>query len=337
LVAGLLLWSCTRDAAAAEEPIDVDLTYEPPPSCPSKTELLEQVRKRVAPTWHSETDRRSFVVRIERLGDGSFSGRLEVGGARRGAEAREFHAGTCRDVSAALVVFIAIALDPATTEAPPVDEVIPPPELPEQTPRSLPPPAPSARPAPAVRPPRPPRPPPSTWAFTSGIDLTYLHAPRDTWGARVAAQLTHGKRGDRIAPALRLSWGYAGFDTFPRSGGKASFRFETARASTCAVVDLAPAPFTFEPCVGLDFGSLSARSNDIPQVGHASTSWSALAGALRVSWPVLPWLAIEGELGLEAPFTRPSFALIDPVRVVYRPPSVFFTGGAGIALTARFP
>jgi hypothetical protein len=185
--------------------------------------------------------------------------------------------------------------------------------------------------------PRPPRPRRPAWTWTSGFGLAYLHAPNDTFGARVDAQLARTLAGSPIAPALRLSWGFAEFDTRPPNGGQAGFRFETARASACAVVELAAAPFTFTPCLGLDLGTLTATSRNIPVVGYTSTSWSAMSGTLRASWFVLPWLSLDAEGGALLPFTRTTFALTEPVRIVYRAPSVLFSGGVGLAVSARFP
>lgn len=338
----LLVRPCDAGAAPSPPPVGVNLTYEAAAGCPARAELLEQLGHRIDPQWSAGLDRRRFVVRIERLPDGAYSGRLEVtrDGRETRTETRELRAETCRAVSAALVVFIAIALDPASdvepepeTPAPaaPVTPVTPPGEPAPLMPTRPRPPAPTP-----VREPREPRRAPK-WAWTSGGALVYLHAPHDAWGARVDAQLARTIEGHRIAPALRLSWGFADFETRPPNGGAASFRFVTARASGCALVDLAPAPVTVAPCVGLDHGSLIAKSRNVPLVGYTSTAWSAISGAVRASWWVLPWLSIDGEAGILAPFTRTTFALTEPLRVVYRAPSVLFSSSLGLAVTARFP
>lgn len=328
----------SRVASAADPPAslpEIDFTYIAPSRCPKHGELLEELGRRIDPAWHTGADPRRFVLRIEGLANGSFSGRLEVTRAERETEAREFHAETCSAVSSALVVFIAIALDPASTE--PEHEPRPPPpaRLPA-TSTGAPPAAPrAARRLSRVRV-EPPRQPESAWVWTSSVGWFYLRAPLDAWGPRVDAEIARTKDRSRIAPALRISRGSAGFETRPPDGGTARFRIQAARVSACARLDLAPAPIIVAPCAGFEQGSLVASSRDLPQVGRASSSWSAMAWVARASWRLLPWLAVEGEVGLEVPFSRPTFALREPVRIAYRPSSVLFTAGVGLAVSARF-
>lgn len=343
LCAAFVLWAGSVRAAPpapSAAPLDLDFEYVAAPGCPARAELLEQLDQRVDPRWRSGLDRRSFVLRIERLPDGVFAGRLEVTREGQEPETRELRAENCRAVSAALVVFIAIALDPASDleHAERAHEQAPShaPSTLAPTPSATVPPVTSSPPPPpaAASPPEPRREP--VWSWSSAVGLAYVRAPRDALGARVDAQIARSVT-DRIAPALRLSWGFADFDTVPPNGGEASFRFETARASGCALVDLAPAPFTVAPCLGLDIGALTAKSRNVPQAGQSSTPWSAMSGVLRASWSLRSWLSLEGEAGLLVPFTRPTFALTEPVRIVYRVPNVLFSAGAGLAVSARFP
>jgi hypothetical protein len=343
----VVLVSSPRGSEAAEAPFDVDLAYEAPAQCPRRGEIVAELRRRVDPSSRAELerqrDRRSFVVRIERLANGAFSGRLELTRPGGPAQSREFRAETCRAVSSALTVFIAIALDPANTdEAGPA----PPPTFADENDSTAPPSSdsPPASPAPPSRPALPPAsaPPPvqartGTWVWSSEVGVAYVRTPRDAWGARVAGQIAYAIEGARVAPALRVSWGFADFDAPPADGGRASFRFASGRAAACALVRLAPAPFTVAPCVGLGFGSLAATSGELPRVGQASTGWYAMSGIVRAAWSLLPWLSLDAEVGVETPFRRPMFALTDPFRIVYRPPGVLVTGGAGLAVSARFP
>ncbi len=336
LLAGVTLSSRSASAASPESALpEIHLTYVAPAQCPKRGALLEDLGRRVNPAWRTETDPRRFVVRIERLTDGSFSGNLEVTRLGREPEERKFDADTCDAVSSALVVFIAIALDPASSRA----EHEP---APDRSVESGP--VPSATPAPRretrAQPPavaaQVRRRSDDAWIWTSSVGLFYLRAPLDAWGPRVDAEVARTIGKSRITPALRVSWGSASFETRPVDGGTAMFRIQAARVSACARIDLAPAPVELAPCAGFEHGSLRASSSDLPQVGYASSSWSAMAGLTRASYRLLPWLAVEGEVGLAVPFSRPAFALSEPVRIVYRPSSVLFTAGLGLAVSARF-
>ncbi|MDF2695501.1 MAG: hypothetical protein K0S65_3884, partial [Labilithrix sp.] len=263
----------SRRSEAAEVPFDIDLVYEAPPQCPARREVLDELRTRADPSWRADFDRqrerRSFNMRIERRKDGTFSGRLEVTRPGHAPTLKEFQAGTCRAVSSALNLFIAIALDPTTSDddapatesrmpGPVATEPMPPPDAHAPSPARPPPSVPAAR----TRPRR------SAWVLSSELGFAYVRAPRDAWGARVSGQVARVVDGARVAPAFRLSWGFADFEELPPDGGKANFRFTTGRAAACALVALDPVPVAVAPCVGFDFGSLAARSSDIVRVGQ---------------------------------------------------------------------
>lgn len=335
LLACLALRARPAAAAPRTSPLpELHLTYVAPAECPKRSDLLEDLGRRVEPAWRTGTDPRTFNVHIERLPDGSFSGKLEVTGPERELEERTFEAETCDAVSSALVVFIAIALDPAFARAH-EPEPMPVPSIEEPVQRTAPPPPPPRQSAPAPAPAPLARRPVDAWEWTSSVGVFYLRTPLDAWGPRVDAELARTFGGSRVSPALRVSWGSAEFQTHPTAGGTATFLIRAARASACARLDLAPAPVVVAPCAGFEQGSLRASSSDLPLVGHASSSWSAMAGLARASLRVLPWLAIEGEVGLAIPFSRPAFALSEPFRIIYRPSRVLFTAGAGLAVTAR--
>jgi len=328
----LMLW-CQRGNAAPPPPSaddDVDLVYDVAnvgTECPSRAELLNEIRARVSTlSPHGAADQRHFVVKIEKKKEGSFSGQLEVQrGAGHDPETRSLNDVSCRALSAAFVVFIAIALDPSTNESPePAVRTEERPSLLLEIPSDR---FPRRVAAHAAKKP--------AWAWSSGAGVAYRHASRGASGARVHAELAYlGGPSDLVAPSLRLSYGFTQFDMSIPNGGDASFDFRTARALGCARFDLSP--IALSSCAGLDFGTLTAKSRDIPRVGSSSTNWYALSAAGVVSWSLLPWLALEAEVGLAVPFTRATYALADPIRVVYRAPTLVFDAGGGLALSGRF-
>lgn len=331
LVAGLAFVLWTRASAADDEtPFDVQVVYDAPPECPPRERFVEEIRRRIDPSWHAGLDKRQFAAHVERTSDGAYRGTLAVRGGDSHVETREVRGTTCADVSKALVVFVAIALDPSMAPEPtPTPAPEPTPPVPEPPPPS------SPRPSTPRRPTR--SSPPARWRFTSGIDVAFLHPGHDAWGARVNAELARAREAQRVWPAIRLSWGFADFESAVPGGGDADFRLRTGRASACAHVALKRVPVELVPCLGFDFGTLAATSSNLPREGRGSTAWYAGVGTVRVAWPILRWLSIEGELGLEVPFTRTTFGVDEPVRIVYRPPGAFFTSGAGLAIGGAFP
>ncbi|AKU97817.1 hypothetical protein AKJ09_04481 [Labilithrix luteola] len=314
------------DAPAAE----LHLGYEAPAGCPTRSDFLAALSPRIQASWVEGADTRSFDVRIRREGN-AFVGRLVIGEPDQPPNTREIRGATCKAVTMSLVVFVAIALDPAT--APRAEE----PEVKPQEPAE-PPPSPLPPPAPRTRPRKtrasPPRPPPVIWTWSSGVDAVYLRAPEPSWGARVHIELMRSHELDRIAPALRLSWGWADFSTRPEQAGKVSFRLKTARIEAGARAMFGPV--RLGAFLGFDGGTMTGVAADLPRFEEIREPWRAWTGSVRAGVSVAPWLALELSGTLVMPFERPRFELQEPVRSAYKAPAVLFEGTAGIVAVARF-
>lgn len=358
LLAGVVATHASRGHAAPEEPHDIDLAYEAPAGCPSRAALIAAVDRRIDPQLRSLRDRRSFAVRI--VGERArYVVDIEVKrAASRGPvtapdakpeprpETRRLEAATCKGAVEAASVAIAIALDPASdpspTDAPtspspprdtPAEDPAPGPALP----MPLPPPSSEGSPGRSATPRTraehlPAR--PETWRWTAFGHVELLRAPQTALGVRVGGELAVPIPRAPIVPALRVSWGYADFDAHPENSGTAEFQFRTGRAQGCAIATVRT--FDVVPCLGLELGSLVATSRDIPQVGQSSTPWTAALATMRGGWSPLPWLTLELEIGGKWVFTRTTFALSDPIRVVYRAPTTILDLAAGLGATARF-
>lgn len=330
----------------------LDMTYEAPspPTCPSQADVSRAIARRIEPTWLTRADVRRFTVRIVRTAGGDYAGRLDVEHAGR-SRGREIRAATCAEVATALVVFIAIALDPVAAEAP------------DETQESLPEPSPGSD----ARSPQPPAasqtaevavPPAAralaprraafvegagvvpSWTWSALADVVYLRVPESAWGARVGGQLARrlaGSSGLSLSPGVRVLWGFADFATFPERAGKVALRYQAAQVQGCMAFGLSSIGLSLTPCVGADFGTLESTARDLRQGAHAEATWRAANGSVRASWSILSWLAVELEVGAIVPFERPTFGLSQPTRVAYRPPPVLFATSAGIGLNAQFP
>lgn len=317
------------EARAAERAAELHLGYEAPSGCPSRSDFLAALSPRIQASWVEGADTRSFDVHIRRVGN-VFAGRLMIGEPDQPPNIREIRGATCKAVTMSLVVFVAIALDPAT--APKAEE-------PEATPEedAEPPPLPPPAPASGTRRRKKrasPRPPPVIWTWGSGVSAVYLHAPEASWGARVHVELSRAHELDRVAPVLRLSWGWADFSTRPEQAGEVRFRLKTARFEAGARAMFGPV--RLGAFLGLDAGNMTGVAADLPRFAEIREPWRAWTGSVRAGVTVAPWLSLELAGTLVMPFERPRFELQDPVRSAYKAPAVLFEGSAGIVAVARF-
>lgn len=359
-LAAVATWMCTATRAAgaegqhgdAVEPLltRIELTYSAPPECASRAEVTHAIARRIEPGWLTRADSRRFAAVIVRADSATYRGRLDVEHSGR-VHTRKISGSTCGEVTAALAVFVAIALDPVTANEneaeerhrspPPVtsdDEPLssapgPPPErvAAAPRPRSLP----SSRPSGARRTTAPGG--RSRWTWSSAVSLTYLRVPEAASGARVSAQLARNVTTGPLSPALRASWGFADFATLPERAGRVAFRLETAQVAACMVVDFAPIPLTLTPCAGADVGTLASTARDLPRGTHVEGRWVAAHAFTRAAWALLPWLALELEAGALVPLERSLYALSHPPRVAYRAPSVLSSSSVGLGVQAHFP
>ncbi|MDF2694282.1 MAG: hypothetical protein K0S65_2665, partial [Labilithrix sp.] len=326
-VLGCLALAST-DARADESPSKLDLVYTAPSECPSRAELERQVHARVPATWLTGADTRRFEVHIVRDEQG-YTGRLDVRGPGHEPNVREIRAATCQAVSTSVAVFLAIALDPSNE-----DEDLAESSESEETTPSIP----EGATSPKRRRKSGPKPSaplqPAHWTWSSGFHVTHLRAPAPAWGGRVHAELARVPARSFVAPAARLSWGWADFSLFPNRAGEAKFRLRSARAEGCARFMFAP--FAVAPCLAFDVGELAATAPELPRGGHATTVWVAAGATLRGTWSPVRWLSVEADVGFLAPFGRTSFVLVEPYRAVYRPPVLLLEGTAGACISGRF-
>ncbi|MDF2695949.1 MAG: hypothetical protein K0S65_4332 [Labilithrix sp.] len=326
--------------ARADTPASrLQLSYEAPAGCPSRRDFVASLSPRIQASWIDGSDTRSFDVRVVREG-GTFAGQLVIRQQGRAPNTREIRGGSCKAVTMSLVVFVAIALDPAS-EAPASDEAEPtaeaesPPAVETTRPPGEVPPRPreSSPPVSRMRPPAR-RPPSVFWTWSAGAFATHARAPDPSWGARVHVELSRQGELDRLAPALRLSWGWSDFSTSPEQAGEVRFRRKSLRVEGGARA-------SFGPCfigafLGLDIGSLSGVAADLPRFEEVRAPWTAWTGGARVGVALVPWLALELGATLLVPVERPRFELKEPPRVAYVAPAVVFEGSVGVAAVARF-
>ncbi|AKU94896.1 hypothetical protein AKJ09_01560 [Labilithrix luteola] len=309
----------------------LDLDYVAPAECPSREQFDAMLRARL-PDEATTKDTRHFLARITPDEAGGYVGRLDVRGPGLAPDVREIHAPTCRAVSTSLVLFVVLALTPASQAEHEPERTSPAPP-PPSPPTTEPAPLPTRSSSDETRSYTHAAKPAATWSWSAGFQATYQHMSEAAWGGRVHAELTRVPALGPLGASLRLSYGWSDFSTFPVRAGEAKFRLRTGRLEGCARVALGS--FALSPCAAFELGSLDGRTPALSAT-EMSTLWAAPGVRLRLGWQTSAWLALEVEAGLSMPLERRVFQITDPIRTVYEPPAVVVDLGAGLGVSGRF-
>ncbi|MEB2323133.1 MAG: hypothetical protein OZ921_11510, partial [Sorangiineae bacterium] len=272
LAAALALAALAAPARAEQEREPVRLVYAAAPGCASRDEFVERLRaytSRIELADEQDARARRFDVVIEPDRDG-YRGRLTVEDPAGRAAAREVRGATCSEVTLALALVVALAVDPnASLEPAPVAPDAagtPAPPAPRADPR----PAGSAEPAPAAPAPPPPsraasrrataRPsgaanggaPALAVGATAAVRSALQRAAAPTFGVEVELRASRAE----TAPRLRLS--AEGMPpasiSGPRVGGVRLAWLGGALAG-CPLVEALGGGWTAGPCATLSLGA----------------------------------------------------------------------------------
>jgi hypothetical protein len=322
-------------ARAADPPAErVQLIYSAGAGCVDAAAFSGEVSARIHRPidWVVSPAERVIAVDMS-PGDGETRGSVEMRSPPP-VTRREFVAATCAEVSAALSLVVALALDPnARVELSPSTGAAAPPangSFPEE--RA---PAPAAavvepppEPQPLVDAPPPPSKPRRKVLFSAGplagVAAGYTPVALVTVGGvlglRSAAQ-------SWLAPAfqLSLSWGKTG-STGPSAEG-ATFGYTLGRLEGCPVHWVLTPLLAISPCALLELGSVSAEGAsagvDVPE--DAQRFWSSVGASLTLAGHAGAFFTRLDLYGA-VPLTRYEFAYLEPFHSVFQP-SVVVAGG----------
>jgi hypothetical protein len=350
--AAIALGALSFPALAAADPVTdgssstprtVALHYSDPPGCPGQASFVDAVNARVRRSieWDQSATAIRMVVTIERSTEEA-RGQLEVVQPGTEATRREFTASSCEEVSSALALVAALALDPnARTE--------PLPRAPESSQQDFPQAAAPAAPA-ETSPPPPvaaavaspaPSPPPSrptsskhysAWLGPSAtVAGGYAPEPLVSLGFALGARLVR----PGLSPGLQLTalWGKTG--TTGPSTASGSFAWAYGRLEACPLQLRWGARLTLEPCVAAEVGRLSARGADaqVEQPVTAERWWLAAGATFSAHVSLGDFFIRFGALGL-VPATRDEFVFRAPDRRIHQASPVVL--GASLGLGFQF-
>ena len=303
----------------------VRLEYLAPASCVSESGFLDAVRTHTTHvTFAPSGAHRTFEVSITREGDG-FSGSLTSVTRAGERTRRSFHGHTCEEMTAALALLVALAIDPKTVLSASL-----PPSPPPAPPALLPMPArvQAPLPAPAVPLVDEPRARPARWEPDAGI-----HAVLAT-GVSPVAMTGFGLFGGGAAPktgwwspSLRAGVLVAATGVTGAAYQQADFLWVAGEAEAC------PSRWNVKtlslwPCLHGEAGGLRGEGTAIFVRQTTTVPWLAVGGLARLRWTpgadTLPprKVALFAELALAAstPLARPTFVFESPRVVIHQPP-----------------
>jgi hypothetical protein len=310
-------------AADAQEPIRLE--FHGAPGCPDEQTFVAGVRARTARArFVTDGDARRFVVRLD--GGAHASGSVTVAGPEGAEGTRSLEADTCAQVTDALALMIALAVD-ARPPPPP-----PPPAAPDagasdagegastgsldagvvvaDTAPLAPPPVIESSPPPRRRASSAPSGPPhfhagADFALATGVSPHVVVAGAPFVGWRSLSPVLFGVAGLSLRAAF-LRAGTGRLDVAGSGGGTGDFTWTVGRLDGCAMA-WPDRSLRLGGCVRIEAGALDVTAAGVPGARAQTSPWLATGGAGRLEWSFLGPVFLDAEAGLAVRILAKSF------------------------------
>ncbi|MCK6592040.1 MAG: hypothetical protein L6Q76_31190 [Polyangiaceae bacterium] len=362
---GVLLASAlARGAEAAPSSVErLRLTWSAIEGCPSEKELLAEVAKLLGEKARALAEPIPVKAAVSRDANGSFTMRLETPG-EGGTLARELRGSTCKAVTDAAALILALMIDPdaATTDPEePIEakmpageedrEKIPAEPEPASPPQPETPPtltsAPPSRRASTQAPPLPSSPRANeTRAFPRTDRTPPIDFRVNAWAGADIGSLPgvapgFGALGSVALGIPRLSLGFA---VWPKKAGtldalpSAGSDVEILAGEFGACAALLRKPIEIAPCAAVEIGRIAAEGFGVPNARTGASVWGALKGGSTIVWrpfetqPSWSRIGLTTRIELVIPLVRPRF-VIEGTGPVHTPAAVAGRGALGIEIT----
>lgn len=349
LAAALFVLTTAPSVLADETGEPIALEYQSASDCPDAATFQRMVEARTARArFVTSGQTRTFSVAL--TGGSHPSGELTVRRASHVEGVRHVHADTCPEAAEALVLMVALAVDPsaivgpvaargsaaspsATATAPTATNTnasppVAPPE-PTRAPEFV---APPPMVAPA------PRESPSTSSATTpphtlflGTDLVVSSGVPAAPLLGVAPLLGWRSASDAlISPSVRVAFLRAGSSLVEATGGSASFTWTVGRVDGC-LLSWPRGPAHVLACARVEAGVLEASGNGVPGAKSAGRGWLALGPAIGGEWELLPPFFLEADVASMVRATRDRF-YFQPDTTLYRASLFALEASVGIGV-----
>jgi hypothetical protein len=307
-------------------PEGVRLDYAADAACPPESRFAEDVLARTSRVRFGEAggSARVIHIRITRR-NGEFAGRLQIGASGRISEAREIAGAACDDVTSALALFTALAIDPsASTTARSA------PATPEPSVTGV------RSPAPVAPSPPPSLPAASAWIWAMGLnaEALFIAAPDGLYGASLVAS-TSRMSASPIALRGRVFLGYARSPRVAAGPGVADVQLPYLGAAICPFEGALSQVMKLQICGGSRIGVYVARGAEV-DVPESATQWwvdAEMRGGIGWRWSD-QW-TFETSAAAVMPLTRYTLVFDAPATLVYRSPAVGLGIGLGVTWRIR--
>jgi hypothetical protein len=324
VVVGAILGAGGVAAADEQAPEAVHIDYAAPGECPAGPEVETLIAERTSRFRSVDEAQatRTFAIAIETTPAG-FEGRLSVRDAQGSRPVRVITGAACRDITDAVALIVALAIDPRALLAP----------------------AKPSAPAPAPAPP-PPTIAPAPADHASSTDSAESRAPWDAYaalqtrmtgalapvpvfGAMASAEIEPRVRAV-LAPAFRLGAQGGLAKTVDTRRGAAHFWWAAASAAICPIAIGVGDRVVLRPCVAADAGKESVSGDQTADARNVSPLWLDIGAIGRLQWKIGDALRVEAEGGAILPLVRNIF-FFDPDTTVHHVPFVGYAAGIGLA------
>jgi hypothetical protein len=324
-----------RASGATDETEPIRLEYTAPAACPDASEFGRRVFGRPGKARPAEDAEaaRTFVVLIETSG-AETQGNLVVREDGMSTLARRVSGKNCEEVSRALALATALAIDPeAALEMPEtpgpdagvagsagaVATTVPPPDD-KKPPVDTPPPDKKTVPSGDER-----------MALLFGAAAAFGPAPNPSFGA--SAGLEWG--GPVAHPsAFGADFVFLTSADHAVASAESSFRFVFARPYACPVGVGLAASVSLLPCIGGELGAVIASGSGLANPASETRFWAAGELALRLDIALSDDWFLDATAGAVFPFTRYRFVFRVPDTAIHDVPAI--TAAASLRAGHRF-
>jgi hypothetical protein len=335
LVLFALLVLC-RGAVAYPESVRVD--YEGASGCPDAAAFMRSLQARTSRFRQATPDEqaRRFLVRVTVVGS-TFVGRLEIQSPDGSTATRSVEGITCDEVSDALSLMTALAIDPHAMMVVPKAGAKSPGQPAQKNPakedsQRLPPVA-----AAVVAPPSTPN-VSQPWQWSAGAlgHLTLGLSPHLGYGGELFVE-AEAPASSKLGPAARAGIFLNQSDVETSTGAAARFQWALAMVEGCPVrLAVMGQRLSAHPCLAFRLGVIRGEGRRISQPRQMVSFWGDAGPVLRLRFAATARLSLEAQGALVLPLYRPTFEITDmgTHMTAYSVPRI--GGLVGMGLSYRF-